>query len=464
MRVAAASADALRLGLAPGLALADARARVLGLVVIGHDPDADLRLLDRLADGCERYTPMTAIDPPDGLILDVTGCAHLFMGGEAEIAADLLARLSRQGLSARFACATTPDAAIALARFGGREGEAEALPIEALAMAEEVHRALGLAGLRTIGELAERSRGALAARFGAELPVRLDRLLGAQDGRVSPRREPPALVVETRFAEPIARDEHVLGAIDHLAGEAEERLTERGGGGRRFALALFRSDGHVARLAIETALPTREPAVLARLFRERIDSLADPLDPGFGYDLIRLAVPRIDPIAPAQLELEGGSVAEEQIAVLLDRLATRLGRGRVHRFQSRDTHIPEQAAFELPVADRAGSASWPTADPGEPPTRPIHLFDPPHRIEVTADAPDGPPRGFRWRRALHEVMRCEGPERIAAEWWRRRDNAGLTRDYYRVEDARGRRFWLFRHGLPESETADPAWYLHGLFA
>ena len=102
-------------------------------------------------------------------------------------------------------------------------------------------------------------------------------------------------------------------------------------------------------------------------------------------------------------------------------------------------------------------------EPGEPPTRPFHLFDPPQPIEVIAEVPDGPPHQFRWRRATHAVRRYEGPERIAAEWWRRRDNGGLTRDYYRVEDVHGRRYWLFRHGLYD-EKPDPRWYIHGVFA
>ena len=148
---------------------------------------------------------------------------------------------------------------------------------------------------------------------------------------------------------------------------------------------------------------------------------------------------------------------------LADRLATRLGRGRVRRLRPADTHIPEQAQLELPAADAPPPLPWQEPESGEPPTRPFHLFDPPQPIEVIAEVPDGPPHQFRWRRQAHAVRRYEGPERIAAEWWRRRDNGGLTRDYYRVEDAQGRRFWLFRHGLYD-EKPDPRWYIHGVFA
>jgi protein ImuB len=196
-----------------------------------------------------------------------------------------------------------------------------------------------------------------------------------------------------------------------------------------------------------------------------MDSLRDPLDPGFGFDMIRLAVPRVEPLGPAQFRLEGGAARDAAMDALTDRLATRLGRTRVRRYRPADTHIPEQAQLELPAADAPPPQplAWPVPVPGEPPLRPFYLFDPPQPIEVIAEVPDGPPHRFRWRRAVHAVRRYEGPERIAAEWWRRRDNGGLTRDYYRVEDAQGRRYWLFRHGLYE-EKADPRWYIHGLFA
>jgi protein ImuB len=141
-----------------------------------------------------------------------------------------------------------------------------------------------------------------------------------------------------------------------------------------------------------------------------------------------------------------------------------LGRHRLRRLSAGNSHIPEQASLSLPIINAPPPGPWPQPESGEPPLRPLYLFDPPHRIIVIAEMPDGPPHRFRWRRGMHDVTRFEGPERIATEWWKRRDMTGLTRDYYRVEDRRGRRFWLFRHGLYGSERADPDWYLHGLFA
>jgi protein ImuB len=467
IRLAALDTRALKPGLTPGLSLADARALVPELATIDHDPAADLALLEWLADGCERYTPMAATDPPHGLILDITGCAHRFPNGETGLASDLARRLDRLDLTARLARASTPDAALALAEFG--ESDVEALPVTALRVEADTHLALRRAGLKTIGDLANRPRAPLAARFGEMLPELLARLLGEQDARITPRRNLPAIWAEARFAEPLARSEQAVEVIADLAWETAWQMSQRDEGGRRFEASLFRTDGHVARLTVETGSPTREVATLLRLFSERIDSLADPLDPGFGYDLIRLAVLVTEALAPEQLEMEGDSLAETEIAGLIDRLSTRLGRHRIRHFLPHDSHIPEQAEFALPAQHSPARVDWPTPAEGEPPTRPLQLFDPPQPISVIAEIPDGPPRQFRWQRTSHQVVRYEGPERIASEWWRRKDGhvpgkGGLTRDYYRVEDACGHRFWIFRHGLYGTEKASPNWYLHGLFA
>lgn len=501
MRVVALDGPALRLGLTPGLTLADARVRVPELAAIEHDPHADRLWLERIADSCDRWTPMVELDPPDGVTLDITGCAHLFCG-EAALAADIEQRIEAAGLRLRHAFAGSPEAAQALARFQTVPAVDEhqairRLSIAALRLTEEAETALRRAGLKTLGDLAARPAAPLAARFGAELVALLDRLLGHADSRISPRQTLPALVFERRFAEPIARTEDVLAVFDDLVREAAEVLEERRKGGRRFVGRFYRSDGTVREIEIETGLPTREPAVLVRLLRERIDTLADPIDPGFGFDLVRLAVPVVETCAPSQLQLEGGSVSQEEMAALVDRLSTRLGHGRVRRFVHRDTHIPEQQTLTLPAIQVRDPMPWPLPPAGEPPLRPLYLFDPPQRVEVLAEVPDGPPRRFSWRRTTHEVTRFEGPERIAGEWWRvpverlpdpdpsimqklhggddlaevtdrtpqpRPNRPLLTRDYFRVEDARGRRFWLFRHGLYERETAGPVWYIHGLFA
>lgn len=468
IRLTSCDPQAAARGLTAELTLADARARVPELIVEDADPAADLHWLERIADVCDRFTPRVVTEPSDGLVLDITGCAHLF-GGEYVLVDEVERRMRRWTSHLRHALADTPEAARALARFQTVPAADEAsalrrLPVAALELADETEVALRRAGLKSIGDLADRPSEPLAARFGARLSDQLNRILGRTDSRIAPRRTLPDLMFEKRFAEPIVNADAALVVIAELAEEAAQALGERHRGGRHFTARLFRADGHIADLSIGCSQPLRDHVRIARLFAERVEALADPIDPGFGFDMIRLSVSRTEPLAAAQLELEGGSLHEEALAALIDRLSMRAGSGRIRRFAPCDTHIPEQAVLPLDAIEASEPTAWPLPDTDAPPRRPIHLFDPPQPVEVIAELPDGPPRRFRWRRSLHEVTRFEGPERIAAEWWRSAPgNRGLTRDYYRVEDARGRRFWLFRHGLYEEKSA-PRWYVHGLFA
>lgn len=463
MRIMAVSPTALALGLAPGMALADARSQIPDLTTVTHEPAEDELWLEQLANHCRHYTPSVAIDLPDAIVLDITGCTHLF-GNEAKLISDIEAGLA--GVRVHIAAAFTPEAALALARFAspGSQVPIEALPVAALRLEETTQMALRRAGLLTIGDLASRPTAPLAARFGDQAVAALDRLLGRRDSRIVPRVPDAPLVVEMRFAEPLAQAEAALMALDALVAEAAVELTQRGHGGRRFAARLYRSDGAKTDLAVETGQPTRDPGTVTRLFRERIEGLADPLDPGFGFDMITLAVLALEPMTSAQLSLEGGSRDEEVLAALVDRLGARLGRHRIRRFAPCDSHIPERAFRTFPaIALPNPSLEWPSIRRGDPPRRPLHLFNPPERIDVIASVPEGPPRRFRWRRQEHKVTRHEGPERIAGEWWHL-GKTSPTRDYYRVEDVNGGRFWIFRDGLYNGSDSLPDWYLHGLFA
>ncbi len=473
LRLAAVDRTAAALGLHGGMGLADARVAVPDLMIFDHDPHADAMLLDRLADGCTRYTPHIAVDGIDMLVLDLTGCVHLF-DGEAAVMEDVERRMKHLGLEVRTAFAYAPDAAMALVRFqrGPVDDERAAvmrLPVAALRLEKECEIALGRAGLLTIGDVTRRPLAAIAARFGENAVKAIRRMTGEAATPLAFRTAEEALTFDRRFAEPVARTAYVLEQLDDLVGQAMEALRARADGGRRFEALFFRSDGLTRRLIIETGAATRDAGAVMRLFRERIDTLDDPLDPGFGYDMVRLSVPVQQPLAAKQLRLEGGqALARQQIEELIDRLSTRLGRERVRRFRPRDSHIPERVQLTFPAIEGvAGETEWTTSAPGNPPLRPLCLFNPPQLIDVIAEVPDGPPHRFRWRKVLHEVTRFEGPERIASEWWRARDgnpaHGAPTRDYYRVEDRRGRRFWIFRHGLYE-EKAHPGWYLHGLFA
>ena len=498
MRVVAVDEVADLLGLAPGMALADARAHVPDVDSVPYEPAADARLLDVIAEGCDRFTPSVALDPPDGLILDITGCAHLWQG-EAGLVSALAAFLVQAGLTLRLALGDTPDQARALARHGGdllRAGrkippqnihearpvypapapapapvsatagllEVTALSIRALDLSDTQITALRRAGLVTLGDLAARPRAPLAARFGTEVVTRLARILGEEDARITPRRARAARMVSRRFAEPVARIDFIEAVLRDLAAEAAQQLSEQHEGGRDFGLSLFRSDGAIHRLHIATGRASRDPDLICRLFAERIESLADPLDPGFGYDMVRLDILHTEPLAAAQSGFDEDPAPATALALLTDQLQVRLGDARVRRFVAGDSHIPECAGFTAPVNSPVlPLAAHPLPAAGEPPLRPLHLLDPPQIVEVIAQVPDGPPRRFRWRRQTHDITAFEGPERISAEWWKRRDGAGLTRDYYRVEDRAGRRFWLFRHGLYGTEKTSPDWYLHGLF-
>jgi protein ImuB len=465
MRIAALDRHASRLGLEPGLPLADARGQVPELTAVRYDRAADITLLNRLARLCISYTPSVETVPPRGLLLDITGCAHLH-DGEASIGRAVIKRLAKEGVSANLAIANTPDAAHALARFGGNK--VRALPIAALDQEEDVHQALRRAGFRSIGDLEDLPPAPLAARFGEALVRKLGRLLGHEDVHIVPQCQLDPITTEMRFAEPIGRSDHVLDAIEILIEQTAQKLKERGDGGRAFITRLYRSDGHVASLTIETSAPTRDPALVLRLLCERIDSLVDPLDPGFGYDAIDLAVIRAEPLAEHQPRLSGKAHQVPEIGPLLDRLAVRYGAHCLLRFTAGDSHVPERAGRLVQVGITTPNAPWVNPDAGEPPLRPLLLFDPPQQIQVLAAVPDGPPRRFCWCGRDYHIVASEGPERIAFEWWRRMDdhagNPGLTRDYYRVEDKSGHRFWLFRHGLYESETSNPNWYVHGRFA
>ncbi len=466
IRVTSACPRARALGLLPGLSLADARARVPNVRVADADLEADARLLLRLVRQSARWSPMVAPDVPDGLLMDIEGCAHLF-GGEAGLAEDALAHFG-QHFTVRHALASTPSAAHALVRFPqSAPDETKAirnLPIAALRLEPGAEAALRRAGLKRVADLADRPTAPLSARFGQAATASLDRLLGRIDSRITPLRPLPALHFARRFAEPIGHVDSIRAVLASLALEAIAELDRRGEGGRCFAAAFFRSDGAVRELSIETGQPTRDAALIGRLFHERIEALADPLDPGFGFDLIRFAVPATEVLAISQADLHNRPQQGEALGRLIDRLSVRHGRGRIRRIVSVDSHVPERTERSLPAQDMAATSCWPKPPAGEPALRPIFLFDPPHPVDVLAEVPDAPPRRFRWKGVAHTVVRAEGPERIAAPWWTKSGEGRPTRDYYRVEDDEGRRFWLFRQGLYERESVEPRWYLHGLFA
>jgi protein ImuB len=469
-RLVAIDAAAERCGLRAGLALAEARAMIPDINVFAEDPQADADLLERMADWFERYTPLVAVNPSDGLLLDIGGCTHLF-GGEQKLADDLATRMASFGFTNRVAVAGTLGAAWALARHSAviiaPDPEREALlplPLAALRLPSDTVAALARVGLKRIGDISGLARAPLAARFGPELLRQLDRALGFEDEPLVPRLAVAPYVAEQRFAEPVTQEAHVLHVIGRLARRLAAMLERRGEGARSIALTLFRADGEVRRIATGTSRPSRDPAHIRALFIERLASLADPIDPGFGFDLVRLAVSVVAPLPPEQVGF-ADEEGDADLGLLVDRLSARLGRHRVLRHVACDSHIPERAAVLVPAQSDPAGAEWAAfrefrASVNLAP-RPLRLLARPEPIEVLAMVPDGAPVRFHWRRLFHEVATAEGPERIENLWWA--DDEGLARDYFRVEDREGRRFWLYRAGLYR-EMAGPRWFLHGFFA
>lgn len=466
------------------MAAADARAMRPSLRLEEADPTADAALLAAIADWCRRFTPLAAIDPPDGILMDVSGAAHLF-GGETSMLEEVERRLQAQGLAARAALAPGPALARALTRFSRLrhipadasreeiEKVAASLPIAALRLDEAAQNALARAGLRSLGDLLGRPRAPFAARFGAKAVARLDAIACRTRDPIAPRFEAPDFMAERRFPDGLTRIEDIERTLLALARELCILLERQGVGARKVEAAFYRVDGAVRHIETGTSRPLREPELLALLLRERLAVLADEgLDTGYGFDVLRLGASEVERCATPQADLglagDMRNVGAPDLADLADRLGARLGLRRVLRLYPQATHIPEFAVAALPAS------SPPPAIPGEtiapaflhggegPPARPLRLLERPEPIDAVALTPDGPPLRFRWRRALHELAAFEGPERIAPQWWSARDDAA-TRDYFYAEDRDGQRFWLFREGLFGRERAHPRWFVHGLF-
>jgi len=479
--------DAARsLGLHRGQSHADACAIAPHLASAPAEVERDLETLRRLALWAERFSPAVGVDTTlpaqEGLLLDMTGAAHLF-GGEADLLKDLRRRLARAAIPARAAIADTPAGAWALARFShdpetiappGHLREAIAgLPMEGLRLEPEALVLLKRFGLKQIGDLYGLPRAGLARRFrgvaGLRVVERLDQALGVADEPLDPVRPAPLYRAGIVFAEPVTHVEGVSWRLPALARALSQQLERDGRGVRRLALVGFRVDGRTTAIQASLSAPAAAPDHMLRLLREKG---LEHLDLGFGIDALMLCARQAEPMSARQGEMApemGGEpqVAQPQaLAALIDRLEARLGEGSVRRPQARESWIPERSEAWVQAAPEA--PSQPPAGDDRP--RPILLFDPPEPVETLAELPDGAPMRFTWRRAPRRVVKSQGPERLSHEWWRSApglaNRPSRTRDYYRVEDDQGRRYWLFREGLYGREDADhrPSWWLHGVFA
>ncbi len=461
--------EAASLGLHPGQKATDAMALVPELVTAEAEPEADAAALTALADWCVRFSPAVAADGADGLFLDVTGVDHLW-DGEDRMLDDFRGRLAANGLPFRCAIADTPGAAWALAHFGedgaiasagGQAALLAPLPPAAMRLSTETWAQIERLGLRQVGQLLSIPRAPFARRFGRAALARLDQALGREKEALTFRRPPNPWFARLAFAEPISVPEDMARVTFDVAAKLCARLETEGRGARRFEIAFHRVDGRALPLAIGLSLPGRDAKRIAKLFAPKLETV----DPGFGIEVVTLVAHDVEPISGRQARLDSGREAtvEEGLAPLVDRLINRLGEERVWRAVPVESHVPELAVGRArPLAAPPQARAWDRETP-----RPTRLFRRPEPVEaVLALTPDDPPTQFRWRGQLHRVRRAEGPERIGEEWWKgaiEDVRIGHIRDYYRVEDEAGARFWLFRAGLYGDPAIPPKWWMHGLF-
>ena len=463
--VVAACSAAAALGIRVGMAATHARALVSDLDFRPHEPDADARLLDRLALLAVRsWSPIAAGTPPDGLWLDLAGCDHLH-GGEERFCRRLRAFCGRAGFTARVAVADTAAAAHALARFAQTEvtivppGDTvqaiSPLPLAALRLSSTALGAARRFGFETVADLLPVARGPLARRLGLPAIVRLDQALGSVAEPITPREDASVPMVECRLLEPIGTAEAIAQVMEDMLGELAGILRERGLGVRSLRLCGLRVDATEQVVAIGTSRPTREVPHLLRLLKLRIERI----DPGMGLEQFWLLAPHTEPLDAVDLgAVLAGETLVRDPARLVDVVAGRIGAAAVFRVAPVESHVPERAVTRSDPIDLPGT--WPSWQ------RPIRLFTRPEPLsQVIALLPDQPPRRFEWRGRVYKVVAGDGPERIHGEWWRRDAEVWAVRDYYRVEDEEGGRYWVFRRGDGvESDTGDLTWWMHGVFA
>lgn len=464
--ITAADPAAQALGLRPGLAATQAHALVPGLIVYDAAPAMDAAALDDLGLwAIKRYAPIVMADPPDGLLIDASGSAHLF-GGEEGLLADLVERLRGAGVRGRAAMAPTYGAAHALARYGGRTtlvvaqgntGRAIAdLPLVALRLSGGLVVGLRQMGFDRIGEVEAQPRAPLTLRFGPELGRRLDQAHGRAPEPVIAVKPPELIRVERRFAEPIGAAETIARYVEKLTVALCAVLESRGLGARRLDLLCHRVDNRIEVVRIGTAKPVRDIERLTCLLTDRIETI----EPGFGIELMALSAPVAEPLAYRAVASSLTDGAEPDVSGLIDTLANRVGAQRLYRLAAVESDVPERSVRKVAPLAAATGMRWPPDWP-----RPTRLLKPPEPIDTIALLPDHPPSHFTWRGVRRRIRCADGPERIHGEWGRRDAEMTAVRDYFQVECDDGARFWLFRAGDGlDLETGSQRWFLHGLFA
>ncbi|ARM88183.1 DNA-repair protein ImuB 1 [Rhizobium sp. CIAT894] len=461
----ALDAAAQAAGVRVGMPATKARVLVQGLIVHDHDAVADAQALDRLALWMlQRYAPIVTADPPDGLVIDSTGADHLH-GGEDAMLAGLIDRLAASGVQARAAIADTWGAAHALARYAAKPalvapvGHSSAvlagLPLAALRLPVDMIAALHVLGFERIGDLLAQPRAPLTLRFGPQLGRRIDQALGALSEPIDPIRPDELIQVKRNFAEPIGAAETIARYIGKLVVQLCAELEAKGLGAKRLDLICHRVDNRLQAVRVGTAMPVRDVKRLTRLLTDKIETI----EPGFGIEILSLTATLAEPLCEKQTLTSMVEDGAPDVSDLVDTLINRVGERSLYRAAPIATEVPERSVRRIaPMAPDTG-ATWPGHWP-----RPSRLLASPEPIETMALLPDHPPVAFTWRGIRRRVRHADGPERIRGEWWRRDAELTAVRDYFRVEDDAGERYWIFRSGDGEDpNSGSQHWFLHGVF-
>lgn len=461
MVITAASPTAETQGITSRMAVADAKAFIPDLQVFPDKPGRSQQLLKALGRWCIRYTPILALDHPDGLILDITGCAHLW-GGERAYLIEIITRLRGKGYDVRAAIADTIGAAWAIARFGKITPIIESgaqvnallpLPPAALRLETAIVQGLQKMGLKKIGSFIGMPHSVLRRRFGASLLLRLGQASGEEQEFIQPLQ--PLVPYEERLPclEPIRTATAIEIAVQRLLEKLCKRLSREGKGLRTAVLTGYRIDGKTVQVAIGTNRASHDSRHLFKLFELNIPQI----EPALGIELFVLQAPKVEDAIPAQEALWAGNPGLEDTALaeLLDRLAGKIGSSAIQRYLPDEHYWPERSIKAASSIREKPSTSWRNDKP-----RPTRLLSKPQPIEVSAPIPDYPPMLFRYQGQVHQVKKADGPERIEREWWL---EEGAHRDYYQVEDEQGQRYWLFRSGH-YAEDQPQHWFIHGFFA
>lgn len=461
MVITAANAMAEHKGIHAGMVLADARAIIPDLEVLDDKPDLIKRLLRRLAEWCIRFTPVVAVDPPDGLILDASGCAHLW-GGEEAYLKEIQRKLNTRGYDVRIAIADTPGIAWGVARYGKEplvvgsgHSHVEALlplPPEALRLEPETVGRLHKLGLRQVRQFIRMPRTSLRRRFGSHFIMRLDMALGQELEVIEPVQPLQPYQERLPCMEPIVTAKGIEIALQQLLETLCLRLRQEQAGLRSAVFKGYRVDGKVERIEIGTNSPSHHVNHLFKLFGLKLSTI----EPAMGIELFILEAPKVEKYLPQQEKMwEGsGGLDDIRLSELVDRLAGKIGLQSIHRYMPDEHYWPERSFKPASTLQEISTKGWRLDK-----LRPLHLLRLPERIEVTAPIPDYPPMLFRYKGKVHKIIRADGPERIEQEWWLQK---GQHRDYYRVEDDEGKRYWIFRLGHYDDKMF--RWFVHGFFA